>query len=181
MFRRQFRRGMGRVMIDSGLVDEITRATRLLAAGKPDKAAALFTQLAGQMEVLERPRLAGNLHAQAAHAWVEAGVERHALNQARMAMNLFLHLGMNRRAVTFRTNITKHLRERKFDGTAEIIERETDLPELLQPAAAPEIKRGRLPTACPHCGAPVRSDMVEWIDDRSAACDFCNSTINTTD
>jgi hypothetical protein len=34
-----------------------------------------------------------------------------------------------------------------------------------------------LPTHCPSCGGPVRSDEVDWIDANSAECPFCGSPV----
>jgi hypothetical protein len=39
--------------------------------------------------------------------------------------------------------------------------------------------RGRLPAHCPDCGAPARSDAVEWIDATSAECAYCGGIIKT--
>ena len=38
-----------------------------------------------------------------------------------------------------------------------------------------------LPNQCQKCGAPVRSDEVEWVDDRSAECSFCGNIIQSED
>ena len=38
-------------------------------------------------------------------------------------------------------------------------------------------KRPPLPTHCPGCGAPVRPDEVEWLDDITAECAFCGSPV----
>jgi len=35
----------------------------------------------------------------------------------------------------------------------------------------------RLPASCPFCGAPLRSDQVEWIDERRARCAYCGSPV----
>ena len=34
-----------------------------------------------------------------------------------------------------------------------------------------------LPTQCPDCGAPLRSDEVTWIDQQTAECAFCENPI----
>jgi hypothetical protein len=34
-----------------------------------------------------------------------------------------------------------------------------------------------LPTHCPSCSGPVRSDEIDWIDDRTAECSFCGSSL----
>jgi hypothetical protein len=160
--------------------EEFIRASRLLASGQPEQAAILFTRLANQMEALGRPRQSANLHAQAAHAWLDAGNETHALGQARMALELFARQGMGRRAYEFKTGFASHLRERKAQDAAQRFEQETGFPLTPPPAAEPQPRRGKLPSTCPQCGAPVRGDLAEWIDDNSAVCDFCGSTIAAT-
>src|SRR5512140_301202 len=32
-----------------------------------------------------------------------------------------------------------------------------------------------LPSACPHCGGPVRANEVKWTGPRSAVCSYCGS------
>jgi hypothetical protein len=44
------------------------------------------------------------------------------------------------------------------------------------PASVPP-KKAPLPTHCPGCGAPVRPDEVEWLDDVTAECAFCGSPV----
>ncbi|MCP4141525.1 MAG: hypothetical protein GY755_14785 [Chloroflexi bacterium] len=34
-----------------------------------------------------------------------------------------------------------------------------------------------LPTQCPNCGAPLRSDEVTWIDQHTAECAFCDNPL----
>lgn len=182
MFRRHLRRILFRPPGRSAQVDEIVRAGQLLASGKPEQAAILFTQLANQMEALGRPRQAANLHAQAAHTWLDAGNEAHALQQAHMALDLLARLGMGRRMREFRRNFADHLQACNSQEVAQRFEQEAGFsPPSPVSEAELQPKRGMLPATCPHCGAPLRSDWVEWIDDRSAACDFCGSTIHTTD
>ena len=50
----------------------------------------LFANLATEMETILHPRRAANLHAQAAHAYADSQNEQAALNQARLALNLFI-------------------------------------------------------------------------------------------
>ena len=40
-----------------------------------------------------------------------------------------------------------------------------------------QVKRPLLPTHCPACGAPLRPDEVEWLDDVTAGCGFCGSPV----
>ncbi|NMC85235.1 MAG: hypothetical protein GYA58_08105 [Anaerolineaceae bacterium] len=176
MFRRPLRRAIVRPAMRNVFNDELTQAEELLAAGKPAEAAALFTRMAQQANLAGRPRQAANLHARAAHAWLDAGDQSKALLHARQALDLFTHLGMTQRAIQFKSNFSRHLRQCNAAPAAEQFEHETDLP--LAPAASDSpAKHGQLPPTCPQCGAPLRSDMVEWIDDHNAECEFCGATI----
>jgi len=38
-----------------------------------------------------------------------------------------------------------------------------------------------LPTQCPACGAPLRSDEVMWIDRNTAECLFCGNPVRGED
>ena len=38
-------------------------------------------------------------------------------------------------------------------------------------------KRSVLPTHCPSCGAGLRADEVEWLDDLTAECAYCGSPV----
>ena len=46
-------------------------------------------------------------------------------------------------------------------------------PETTEPPAQKPV----LPTHCPSCGASVRPDEVEWLDDLTAECGYCGSPI----
>jgi hypothetical protein len=45
----------------------------------------------------------------------------------------------------------------------------------------PSAKRPQLPTHCPSCGAAVRPDEVEWLDEVTAECAYCGSPIREAD
>lgn len=177
MFRRPRRAFPPNVLINTGAMNEVARANQLQASGHPEQAALLFMEQARQMRQIGHPRQAANLHAQAAHAWVNAGVEQRALNQATMAMQMFIRLGMGQRIVDFRTNFSKHLRDRGMQSSADSFEKQYGKIQVQAAPGQVNAKHGRLPEACPHCGAPLRSDLVEWVDDSSAECGFCGGTV----
>jgi hypothetical protein len=41
----------------------------------------------------------------------------------------------------------------------------------------PLTKRGILPTHCPQCGAAIRPDEVDWVDEATAECGYCGSPV----
>lgn len=177
MFNRPLRRGLDRAVLSPALAEQLTQAEQFQQAGQPAQAAALFAQMAEEATAQGHPRQAGNLHAQAAHAWVNAGNGEQALLHARRALAIFTRMGMLQRAEQFKMRFYTHLRERKMLSEATTFEQEAKVSATaLAPMAA---TRGQLPSTCPQCGAPVRSDNVDWIDAQSAECDFCGAVIHT--
>jgi hypothetical protein len=179
MFRRPRRMLPPRLLIANNAINDVARANQLMASGQPMQAAVLFMQLAGQMEVAGRLRQAANLHAQAAHALINVRNEQRAMNQAGQAMQLFARLGMVERAQEFKANFSRHLQEAGYESSADSIGRAYNTVVAVVDPQPEQKKRGSLPPACPHCGAPVRSDVVEWIDEQSAECGFCSGVVNT--
>ena len=72
------------------------QANQLVAHGKPGQAAPLFAKLA-EVESIDHPQRAANLHAQAAHAFADNQQGPAALIQARAALHLFLKYKMTER------------------------------------------------------------------------------------
>lgn len=183
MFRRPRRPIPPRFLVNNTTaIEGVTKANQMMANGEPQQAAELFMQLAGEMQASGRPRQAANMHAQAAHAWLNAGVEERALNQASLALKLFASQGMWDRAGQFKTNFMVHLRRNGSETSLTTVEQEYNAlanTAGFNPQAATRavINRGSLPAACPNCGAPLRSDTVEWIDAVSAECGFCGGTV----
>jgi hypothetical protein len=54
------------------------------------------------------------------------------------------------------------------------------LPAAPAPAFTQSQKRPELPLKCPSCGAPVRPNEVEWLDEQTAECDFCGNPLRGT-
>ncbi len=158
----------------------LSRANQLLAGGQPLQAAALFTQLADQLQVSNHPRRAANLHAQAAHAFADGQDEADALAQARLALSLFLQYQMVRRTPVFYANITRKLNAKGMKNAADALMKEFGSKVGPIPASvAPPTGHGRLPTNCPKCGAPIHGDEAEWVDTSTAECAYCGTLIRS--
>ena len=177
------RRAMMRPPANPIILQAVSRANQALANGKPAEAADIFARLAqeGNKRGIAKP--AANAHAHAALAYASAKNGAAALTHARAALNAFNQLGMLERAARFYANITRVLLENGLNGAADAIEKEfgAGLKSASAAAIAPETKRGRLPSKCPHCAGPARSDEVDWIDDASAECNYCGGVIQTED
>jgi len=159
----------------------LNQANRLVANGQSGQAAILFAQVADEMEATNHPRRAANLHAQAAHAYADSRNEQAALVQARAALNLFIQNQMARRTPVFYTNITSKFTNHGMPDAAATLAKEFEgrvgaMPAQATPTAG---QRGRLPTNCSKCGAPIHADEANWVDASTVECDYCGSSIRT--
>ncbi len=178
-FRRRNARGL---RLAPGQIQILSQANRLIANGHPGEAAQLFANLAQQMDASNHPRRAANLHAQAAHAYADDQDEANALTHARRALSLFLQFQMIERTPRFYGNIERKLRARNLNKAADDLQIEfgKQVGSLPQPQVQPQVPgQQRLPATCSQCGAPVRGDEVEWINQYSAECIYCGSVIQT--
>jgi hypothetical protein len=165
-----------------GQIQILSQANQLIAQGHPGEAAQLFANLAQQMEATNHPRRAANLHAQAAHAYADNEDEANALSQARRALTLFLQYQMVERSPRFYANIERKMHARNMSKAADTLQAEfgKQVGSLPQPPAQPQVPgQQRLPPTCAQCGAPVRGDEIEWINQYSAQCIYCGSIIQT--
>lgn len=51
------------------------------------------------------------------------------------------------------------------------------LPSIPQASFGTAPRPAFLPTQCPSCGSPVHPDEVEWLDDLTAECAYCGTTL----
>ena len=179
MFRRFRNPGFQPNPLPPALLQTLNQANRFVANGQPGQAAPLFAGLADQMETTNHPRRAANLHAQAAHAYTDSRNEQAALDQARSALTLFIQNQMVRRTPVFLTNITRKFTNNGMPNAAAALAKEFGsrvgpMPAPASPAAG---QRGRLPTNCSKCGAPIRADEANWLDANAVECDYCGSLI----
>jgi hypothetical protein len=78
------------------------------------------------------------------------------------------------------TRVISELNERGLKNEASEIE--TFLNRLLPPGSPLDppntpSKRPVLPAHCPSCGAAVRPEEVEWLDEVTAECEYCGSPV----
>jgi hypothetical protein len=159
----------------------LEQAHRLLNQGQPGEAAPLFAELAQGAESFEMPARAAQLHLQAARALSLTGARPGLLEHARKAIDLLAGAGESALLSTALRRFIQELRGQGHAAEADLLQQ--DLNRALGGAAAEAglmpapTQKARLPAACPQCGGPVRSDEVEWIDDGSAECPYCGSTL----
>lgn len=180
MFRRPRLRFARAQMLGSMEMSQLQNANELIASGQPEKAAPIYLQLARGLQSTQHPRKAANMHAMASNAFADAKEEKQALQQAQVALRFFVRLQMMPRAAQFYGNICAKMNQNGMTDSA--TELETEFGPMLAniPARAmgdPRQGPRHLPTSCPKCGAPLRSDEVEWVDAVTASCSFCGSVI----
>jgi len=81
-------------------------------------------------------------------------------NQER-AVNLLNRFGFNQAAIDLSGYLADQIPADQQIGT--------------QPAIPFRKGKGQLPVRCSGCGAPLRSDEVDWVDDCSAECQYCGT------
>lgn len=175
------RRGFGLRRALSNTNPALQRAHELMERGNYAEAATAFESLAQAAERRNGPR--------APFFYLQAGSARILLKQNAAGMEHFRH-GLGLLAASERYHqlyragmrVVNELKARGMEKEAQEISR---LVHRHTPAIAESpTQRGPdpskpmlLPTHCPSCGGPVRSDEVDWIDANTAECPFCGSPV----
>ena len=60
---------------------------------------------------------------------------------------------------------------------AQVLPAQPQPPDVAAEEASPLPKGFRLPSKCPSCGASLRSDEADWIDENNVECPYCGSTV----
>ncbi len=187
------RRGFGRPLRRGSAPDIpplLQRANQMLSAGNYAEAASAFEQLARAAEARGGPR-APFFYLQAGRSRVMAGQTAGGVEYLERGLGLFAMRGQQFKASNIGARIINELNARGLKKDAQRI---TEYLKELMPGAGEEIassgrtpspqrtadlrsQRQDLPTHCPGCGAPVRPDEVEWLDEATAECAFCGSPV----
>jgi hypothetical protein len=177
---RRFFRG-GRRGFAPDVPPMLQRANEFMGIGDYASAAIAFEQLARAAEGRGGPR-APIFHMQVGRARILAGQLDAGVAAFKHGFDLLAQRGEYQRLFKTGTRVTQELNERGL--TKEASEVEASFKALLPaqaegpfaPPATPE-KKPVLPTHCPACGAPLRPDEVEWMDNATAECAFCGSPV----
>jgi hypothetical protein len=89
-------------------------------------------------------------------------------------------LGQQRRPLQLHRNarrVISELQERGLETEAAEVERWLNHAAPSEPSITSPERRPILPTQCSSCGATVRPDEIEWLDDFSAECAYCGSPL----
>jgi hypothetical protein len=176
--RRTFRRHIRKTLAQE-VPPILQEANFALSKGEYGRAAELFERIAQGADARGGPR-APILHLQAGRARVLAGQTKLGLPSLQRGLELFAERKQFQRLQSAGQRALAELTERGLKH--EVAEIESLLKKFLpsmpeMDAQSTPIQHPVLPAHCPHCGAGLRPDEVEWLDDLTAECAYCGSPV----
>jgi hypothetical protein len=151
-----------------------------MSDGAYARAASIYEELADEAQVQGIWR-SPQLNIQAGMGWVMAGEVAVGMNRILKGLRLMPEMGQAGRLPQVAARLRRNLEDLGFEAQAASLEEEIRplLSEAVDSPAAghPPPSRSALPGKCPHCGGNVLPNEVEWVDARSAICDYCGSLI----
>jgi hypothetical protein len=178
MFRRRAQRIIRRMARREDIPPVLQQANQMMENGDYKNAAESFHTLAKGAE--ERfPHRAPFLYIEAGRAAILSGENKTGLADLRRGLTLLANQQRFARMQILGQRITDELRARNLNAEADEIEAllNGNLPKEITPKSSAPVKRPILPTHCPSCGAAVKPDEVEWLDEVSAECSYCGSPV----
>lgn len=174
MFRRQIRKTLAQEV-----PPVLQEANFAFDKGEYGRAGELFERIAETAAARGGPR-APIFYLQAGRARVFAGQSALGMPSLKRGLELLSQQRSFLRLHRVRRRLINELHERGLLKEAAEIEAWMKSPEVSM--SEPEwqetqLKRPVLPTHCPSCGAAVRLDEVEWLDNVTAECAYCGSSI----
>jgi hypothetical protein len=174
MFRRQMRKGFA-----PNIPPILQEANLAFDKGEYGRAAELFEQIAQGADARSGPR-APIFHLQAGRSRIFAGQTSLGMPSLKRGLELLAQRKQFSRLHNTGQRVISEMKERGLTKEASEIETflESMLPSMpMAEKQAPATKRPILPTHCPQCGAGLRPDEVEWLDESTAECAYCGSPV----
>ena len=176
--RRMVRRDK-RKAFASNIPPILQEANLAFDKGEYGRAAQLFERIAQGADARGGPR-APLFLIQAGRARLLAGQAALGLPSLKRALEVLAERKQYRRLQNAGRRLVTELNERGLKSEAVDIEilLKINLPStpFIETKETPD-QRPSLPTYCPGCGAAVRPDEVEWLDDLTAECGYCGSPV----
>jgi len=179
MFRRGFRRNAMKGGMQPNVPPLLRKAHELMASGNYEAAAEAFEQVAQKAQARNHPR-APQLFLQAGRAYILAGQKPKGFGLVKNALELL----KNNPVRLFRLGnvVVRELDEHGMKAESQEI---AAWLKTIPPAgggtakmsALEPTKKPVLPVRCPNCGAAVRADEVDWVDNSTAECTYCGSPL----
>lgn len=178
--RRTFRRHIRKTLAQD-VPPILQEANFAYAKGEYGRAAELYEIIARTVDARGGPR-APLFHLQAGRARLYAGQTKLGLPSLKRGFDLFAERGQEYKLHRAGERVIAELNGRGLIDEAKEVE--ALLRQLSPSIPAMEtrpspVKTTTLPAYCPSCGAPVRLDEVEWLDENTSECAFCGSPIRS--
>lgn len=174
--RRMFRRNVRKTLAQE-VPPILQEANFTFDKGEYGRAAELFEQIAQTADARGGPR-APIYQLQAGRARLFAGQIRLAMPSLLRGLELFAQRKQFQRLHAAGQRILIELKEGGFTAEAAQVEGliggTTAIPEPTVPSST---RHSKLPTHCPHCGAAIRPDEIEWLDEVTGECAYCGSPV----
>ena len=176
--RRIFRRHIRKTLADN-VPPVLQEANFVFGKGDYGRAAELFERIAQTADARSGGR-APLFHLQAGRARILAGQTSLGMPSLKRGLELLAQRRQFPRLHKAGRRVVAELNEHGLQNEAAEIETWLnsvlpDMPSFDSPERPS--KNAVLPTHCPSCGAAVRSDEVELLDDVTAECGYCGSPI----
>ena len=176
--RRAFRREKRKAF--AGQIPPILQEANLaFDKGEFGRAAELFERIAEAADARGGPR-APLFHLQAGRARILAGQTALGMPSLKRGLELLAQRKQFPRLRNAGMRVIAELNERALKN--EVVDIEILLKTLLP--SIPEFdlqqtpaKKSILPTHCPQCGAALKPDEVEWLNEVTAECGYCGSPV----
>jgi hypothetical protein len=173
--RRIFRRYIRKTLAQD-VPPILQEANFAFAKGEYGRAGELFEQIAEKAAARGGPR-APLLYLQAGRARVLAGQTNLGLPSLRRGLDLLAQRRQFPRLNQLASRVILELNERGLSKEAGEIETWLKRVSPIEPTSDPLPGRPALPAHCPACGALLRPDEVEWLDESSVECAYCGSPV----
>ncbi|MBI3164618.1 MAG: hypothetical protein HYZ24_08040 [Chloroflexi bacterium] len=172
MFRRQIRKTLAQEV-----PPVLQEANFAFDKGEYGRAAELFEQIAQVADARGGPR-APLFHLQAGRARVYAGQTALGIPSFKRGLELFAQRGQWHKLQNAGVRVVAELKERgSIKEAAEIEAILNGVSPSMPVVEAKPAKRPLLPTHCPSCGAGIKPDEVDWLDEVTAECGYCGSPV----
>lgn len=178
MFGRRAQRMVRRMARRDDIPPVLQRANEMMENGDYKNAAQAYHTIAQGAEQ-RFPNRAPFLYVEAGRAAILAGDTKTGIADLRHGLTILANQGRFPRMQILGQRIINELHARKLTAEANEIQAllSGNLPKEFASAPAAPAKKPTLPTHCPSCGAAVKPDEVEWLDDVTAECSYCGSPV----
>lgn len=176
--RRRFRRQVRKTLAQE-VPPILQEANFAFDKGEYGLAGELFEKIAATAAARGGPR-APIFYLQAGRARLFAGQAGLGMPSLKRGLELLSQQKSFLRLRRARRRLIDELHERGLEKEAAEIEAWTLSPQAALSGTEEQeipVKRPVLPIHCPSCGAAVRPDEVEWLDEVTAECAYCGSPI----